>query len=100
DDRVWTAVEGDRLPDDRPIAAEARSPDGVAQNDDVRVPWFVLLRSKRAAERRPDAEHGEEICRHRRGVERIRLALSSEIQAVVPVDGHVLEDIVLIAPIE
>ncbi len=79
DDGVGRAVQHDLAADDGGIAAEARLPEAVAQDDGPRGPLAVILGQEDAAEERRRAQQGKEVGGERGALQPLGIALAAEV---------------------
>jgi hypothetical protein len=100
DDGVSLAIQQNVAPDKGWIGPEATLPEHMAQEHDMIVPGLVLPGKERAAERRLSTEDVEVADRETRASNRHRLALAGQRCPPTNLRGHVLEDGVLLRPIE
>ena len=84
----------------RGIGTETAFPEHMAQQHDTIVAGLVLARKKRAAQRRLHAEDVEVVRRDARASDRDRLAPTGQRGAPANFRGDVLEDGILVRPIE
>ena len=73
DDDARLAIDGDRLPDRRPIFAVETLPGRVRQHDGRRRRRRVIVRCERPAEQRLDSQHAEDVADRRDRLKRLRL---------------------------
>ena len=89
------AVQRDGAADDRGIAREAPLPQPVAEEGDAVVADLVLVLGERAADERRHPQHREQIGRHARPVQPLRLALAGQIEVGDGTQrGDVLEHVI------
>src|SRR5205823_11390941 len=80
------------LTDDAGIRVEAATPERVAQDHDSLAPGDSLVIGERSAERRGYAKHREQIRRHTRALESLRLPVAGEVEVSVLEQRDVVED--------
>ena len=99
--QVALPVHVDVVPDDVSIRAEVVLPETVAENHHVRAAWLIFLWKEHTPQHRLNAQGRKEARRHRAGVDLFRfLAAGQSETAVIVVDRHLLEDLVLALPIQ
>src|SRR5579859_4093457 len=75
-------------------------PEAIAQYHDVGAPGLLFLRQERAAEHWLNRQGLEESRRNRARIYLLSLAGTGEGKASVGVDRHLLEDMILVLPVE
>ncbi len=100
DDGVGLAVERDALARDVLRHRELALPHALPQHDDRPGTGLVLLRKKRPAQHRLDAEQRKELGRDHVGLEPLRLARPGQVEVVRAIGAERREDAVVLPPVQ
>ena len=93
-------VEEHRATDDRSVRAELADPHSVAQDNHLVLAALILVREKRAPERRPDTEDVEEAGGHARSAKLDRILPPRQGHRTSRLGRHEVEDGVVLLPVQ
>src|SRR5882724_7809081 len=81
------------------IASESTQPQSVTQNDCPFVPWLIFIGKKRASSTGCGTKHIEEIGRHGKSLDALRVTRSGDINVAPAIETELVEYGALLFPI-
>src|SRR5262249_12736266 len=84
-------VQRKLLTDHMRVGAKTAAPQTMTEHDDLTGAGLIFARSKSAAERRLDAERGDEIGGTHRALQQLRLTSARQRKGLTPIRGDLLE---------
>ena len=95
-----TAIQRDGAAHQRRVRMEPAMPQTVGQNGNRVLTFLLLVVAKIAALRWPHSQHTEEVCRHQRRIQALRLPPSGQVQRPGLERRHTLQRRAPFAPLD